>query len=219
MTDYRIPLAGVIGTRLRIPGRPSCTALAENARAGGSLCSNGCGAIRSGTGVAHFAQGRVCRCQCDSVPHKEAALRIADHVSDRASVIGAANTLVFREDGSIHADNTDGFGFMENLKTGAPAWNAARRPGVGTWCRWGGAGSVACSGRCGRSRNPADQQNQKPGRTSERGIWPAHNRGRLGAGRQLSSKTPRLWSTPLRWACRVSRICGCRWMGCSPKPW
>ncbi len=65
-----------------------------------------------------------------TVPHKEAALRIADHVSDRASVIGAANTLVFREDGSIHADNTDGYGFMQNLRSGAPDWVPGDGPAV-----------------------------------------------------------------------------------------
>ncbi|WP_298935870.1 shikimate dehydrogenase [uncultured Ruegeria sp.] len=65
-----------------------------------------------------------------TVPHKEAALRLADHASDRATVIGAANTLVFRDDGSIHADNTDGYGFMENLRSGAPDWSASDGPAV-----------------------------------------------------------------------------------------
>jgi len=41
-----------------------------------------------------------------TVPHKEAALAIADRVSERAGAIGAANTLVF-EDHVIHAENTD----------------------------------------------------------------------------------------------------------------
>ena len=65
-----------------------------------------------------------------TVPHKEAALRLADEVSDRAKKIGAANTLVFRDDGSIHADNTDGYGFMENLRSGAPDWNPQDGPAV-----------------------------------------------------------------------------------------
>ncbi|MBO9446067.1 shikimate dehydrogenase [Ruegeria sp. R14_0] len=65
-----------------------------------------------------------------TVPHKEAALRLADEVSDRAKRIGAANTLVFRDDGSIHADNTDGYGFMENLRSGAPDWNPQDGPAV-----------------------------------------------------------------------------------------
>ncbi|WP_170468216.1 shikimate dehydrogenase [Ruegeria arenilitoris] len=65
-----------------------------------------------------------------TVPHKEAALRLADHVSDRAKKIGAANTLSFQSDGSIHADNTDGYGFMENLRAGAPDWNPQDGPAV-----------------------------------------------------------------------------------------
>jgi len=59
-----------------------------------------------------------------TIPHKEAALRLADEVTERARLIGAANTLTFRADGSIHADNTDGYGFLANLKSGAPAWKA-----------------------------------------------------------------------------------------------
>lgn len=58
-----------------------------------------------------------------TIPHKEAALEIADDVTERASLIGAANTLTFQEDGGIHADNTDGYGFIENLKSGAQSWN------------------------------------------------------------------------------------------------
>lgn len=60
-----------------------------------------------------------------TIPHKEAVLEIADLVTDRATLIGAANTLIFRKDGKIHADNTDGYGFIENLKAGAPSWNPA----------------------------------------------------------------------------------------------
>lgn len=57
-----------------------------------------------------------------TLPHKEAALEIADIVTDRAALIGAANTLIFRKDGKIHADNTDGIGFLNNLKQEAPNW-------------------------------------------------------------------------------------------------
>lgn len=63
-----------------------------------------------------------------TVPHKEAAMRIADQVTDRATLIGAVNTLIFREDGKIHADNTDGYGFIENLRQNAPDWNPAAGP-------------------------------------------------------------------------------------------
>lgn len=57
-----------------------------------------------------------------TIPHKEAVLDIADLITDRATLIGAANTLIFRQDGKIHADNTDGYGFLENLRAGAPGW-------------------------------------------------------------------------------------------------
>ncbi|MBT52634.1 MAG: shikimate dehydrogenase [Mameliella sp.] len=63
-----------------------------------------------------------------TVPYKEKVMEIADLVSDRATLIGAANTLIFREDGRIHADNTDGYGFMENLHQNAPDWNPAAGP-------------------------------------------------------------------------------------------
>ncbi|OAN67658.1 shikimate dehydrogenase [Sulfitobacter sp. EhC04] len=63
-----------------------------------------------------------------TIPHKEAVMTIADLVTDRAILIGAANTLIFRKDGKIHADNTDGYGFIENLKAGAPNWNPRSGP-------------------------------------------------------------------------------------------
>lgn len=65
-----------------------------------------------------------------TVPHKEAVMAIADQITDRATLIGAANTLIFREDGKIHADNTDGYGFMENLHSGAPDWDAKAGPAL-----------------------------------------------------------------------------------------
>jgi shikimate dehydrogenase len=63
-----------------------------------------------------------------TLPHKEAILKIADVISDRAALIGAANTLIFRKDGKIHADNTDGAGFVANLRQNAPHWIPAAGP-------------------------------------------------------------------------------------------
>ena len=65
-----------------------------------------------------------------TIPHKEAILKIADVITDRAALIGAANTLIFRKDGKIHADNTDGAGFIANLRQNAPQWNPAAGPAV-----------------------------------------------------------------------------------------
>ena len=63
-----------------------------------------------------------------TIPHKEAALTLADVVTDRAALIGAANTLIFRPDGKIHADNTDGYGFIANIRQHAPDWQPAAGP-------------------------------------------------------------------------------------------
>lgn len=50
-----------------------------------------------------------------TIPHKEAALALADEATERARAIGAANTLTFRPDGTIHADNTDAPGIVAAL--------------------------------------------------------------------------------------------------------
>ena len=63
-----------------------------------------------------------------TIPHKETVLKIADIVTDRAALIGAANTLIFRPDGRIHADNTDGAGFVANLRQNAPHWQPQSGP-------------------------------------------------------------------------------------------
>jgi len=65
-----------------------------------------------------------------TIPFKEMALTLADIISDRAALIGAANTITFRGDGQIHADNTDGFGFIENIRQTAPDWRASDGPAM-----------------------------------------------------------------------------------------
>lgn len=50
-----------------------------------------------------------------TIPHKEAALELADSASEVARAIGAANTLTFTPDGAIAADNTDAPGFLAAL--------------------------------------------------------------------------------------------------------
>jgi shikimate dehydrogenase len=62
-----------------------------------------------------------------TIPHKIAAVEIADEATDRAQRIGAANLLVF-ENGRILADNTDGEGFLGSLRQGAPGWRPEAGP-------------------------------------------------------------------------------------------
>src|SRR5512139_2457998 len=56
-----------------------------------------------------------------TVPHKEAALALADERDAAAVAIGAVNTL-WLEDGRLCASNTDAYGYMTYLDAKAPQW-------------------------------------------------------------------------------------------------
>ena len=51
-----------------------------------------------------------------TIPYKMDAARLADERSERVELLGAANTLVRRDDGSVLADNTDVLGFSWMLE-------------------------------------------------------------------------------------------------------
>jgi shikimate dehydrogenase len=65
-----------------------------------------------------------------TIPFKQKVLSLADVVTDRAALIGAANTITFLKDGRMQADNTDGYGFIANLKQNAPDWSATDGPAL-----------------------------------------------------------------------------------------
>ncbi len=73
-----------------------------------------------------------------TLPHKEAALKAVDESSALAKRIGAVNTVIVRDDGSLYGDNTDAEGFVANLREGTPGWDAGTGPAVIL-----GAGGVA----------------------------------------------------------------------------
>lgn len=122
MTEHKIPLAGVIGSPIAHSRSP---VLHQH-----WLKTNGIDGFYIPMDVSHDSLPEVIRTLPQmgfvgvniTIPHKEAVLDLADLVTDRAALIGAANTLIFRKDGIIHADNTDGYGFIENLRHGAPEW-------------------------------------------------------------------------------------------------
>jgi shikimate dehydrogenase len=62
-----------------------------------------------GLAAAGFAGANV------TIPHKESAFAICDEVAPSALRAGAVNTLVF-SDGRIFGSNTDGIGFLANLR-------------------------------------------------------------------------------------------------------
>jgi shikimate dehydrogenase len=65
-----------------------------------------------------------------TIPHKQAALGVADRVDPLARRIGAANTIVVAPDGSLEASNTDAYGFRENLRESVPDWDPAAGPAI-----------------------------------------------------------------------------------------
>ena len=79
-----------------------------------------------------------------TLPHKQAAIGLMASLSPAAQIIGAVNTVVVGNDGSLAGDNTDAFGFMENLRDGAPRWSAASGPAVIIGA--GGAARAVCHG-------------------------------------------------------------------------
>lgn len=75
-----------------------------------------------------------------TMPLKREALALADSASTSAVLAGAANTLLFAPDGSVHADNTDINGMADSVRAvAAPGGRRFRSA-----CVWGG-GSTAAS--------------------------------------------------------------------------
>src|SRR5665213_3885369 len=68
-----------------------------------------------------------------TIPHKRAALALAEQSSEAARAIGAANTLTFAPDGTIAAENTDAPGLIAALDclVGLPAHPSALVLGAG----------------------------------------------------------------------------------------
>ena len=93
-----------------------------------------------------------------TIPHKEAALVVADQASGAAQRIGAANTLSFR-DGRIEAENTDASGLLAALP-GPVAEKTALVLGAGGSARavvWALAGDGARVSVWNRTGTRADE--------------------------------------------------------------
>ena len=90
-----------------------------------------------------------------TVPHKVAALAVADEASDAAREIGAANTLTFSE-GLIQAENTDATAIVDALPS-SPEGMRALVMGAGGSAQGGGLGAQA-GGRDGQRVEPDAQK-------------------------------------------------------------
>lgn len=78
-----------------------------------------------------------------TLPFKGEALAAADVATSRAAGARAANVLVFRPDGSILADNTDGLGLLAAFAEQAPGFDAKAGPVVILGAGGGARGAAA----------------------------------------------------------------------------
>jgi shikimate dehydrogenase len=63
-----------------------------------------------------------------TIPHKQPALDLVDHLDPLARRIGAVNCVVVRPDGSLAGYNYDAFGYVESLRDVQPQWRADLGP-------------------------------------------------------------------------------------------
>ena len=125
-----------------------------------------------------------------TVPHKEAALSAVDRSDSTARRIGAVNTIVVAPDGTLDGRNSDGFGFMENLRAGVPGWSPMAGPAVIARRRRRGPRDRGRAAGWRRAGDPNRESNDRAGRTLERGY---------------RRPVPRLWLGRTR---RCARRCG-----------
>ena len=92
--------------------------------------------------VALLKQGRNLVGSIVTVPHKQAMAAAADHLTERARLIGAVNVVRRDAEGRLHGDHVDGFGFVNAARAHGfhPLGRSALVVGVG-----GAGGAIACA--------------------------------------------------------------------------
>jgi len=63
-----------------------------------------------------------------TIPHKEQAMKIVDHLDPVAKRIGAMNCVIVGADGSLSGTNNDGFGYIASIREAKPDWRADAGP-------------------------------------------------------------------------------------------
>lgn len=63
-----------------------------------------------------------------TMPHKQTAMPLLARVNETARRIGAVNTIVVEEDGTLSGFNNDGNGFVQSLRDAKPGWRADEGP-------------------------------------------------------------------------------------------
>ena len=110
-----------------------------------------------------------------TVPHKEDAFRAMDILTPTAMAIGAVNT-VWVDNGDLHGDNTDAYGFLANLDERVPGW---ARGGKAAVIGAGGAGRAIVHALLERGYDRIGIVNRTPARADE---LAAHFGSRVSGG-------------------------------------
>ncbi len=63
-----------------------------------------------------------------TIPHKVAAMPLMDRIEPLAARIGAINTVVVEQDGTLSGYNTDAYGYIQSLLDARPDWRADAGP-------------------------------------------------------------------------------------------
>jgi shikimate dehydrogenase len=63
-----------------------------------------------------------------TMPHKQSVMPLLDRVDPMAKRIGAVNTVVVQDDGTLRGFNNDGVGFVQSVYDAKPGWTPASRP-------------------------------------------------------------------------------------------
>ena len=131
-----------------------------------------------------------------TVPHKQAALAIAEERDASAEAIGAANTL-WLDGGRLCASNTDAYGYMTYLQKCAPQWAERDAPVVVLGA--GGAARAIIYGfldagvsraiLCNRSRDRGEDLARHFGSRVEVRDWSSRNAAVADAGVIVNTTT------------------------------
>ena len=139
-----------------------------------------------------------------TIPHKHAALALADRASDAARAIGAANTLTF-EDGAIVADNTDAPGLLAALPE-SPRGRTALvlgAGGAGRAAAWAlttrRAREVAIWNRTPERARGAGRRARRAGRRRRRSRPKSSSIARPSASTTPPPRSRRSRSRPMNW--------------------
>jgi shikimate dehydrogenase len=65
-----------------------------------------------------------------TMPHKRQAMALLTRINDTARRIGAVNTIVVEEDGTLSGFNNDGNGFVQSLRDARPDWRGDTGPAL-----------------------------------------------------------------------------------------